>query len=56
MLQKITQVHNVSPEELTSQIVQAVQLITSQKEKYLEKEKPIGVTNNIDSEFFINPI
>ena len=43
MPQKITQVHNVSPEELTSQIVQAVQLITSQKEKYLEKEKPIGV-------------
>ena len=43
MSQKITQVHNVSPEELTSQIVQAVQLITSQKEKYLEKEKPIGV-------------
>jgi len=47
MSQKITQVHNVSPQELTSQIVQTVQLITSQKEKYLENK-----INIIDNERF----
>ena len=43
MSTKITQIHDVSPEELTSRIVQAVQLITTQKEKYNTKERPIGV-------------